>query len=162
MATYKPLQSILLTSATSTVTFSGIDQQYTDLVLVAKPIFTTASNVNIRVNGDTGSNYSDTYLYGDGTSTYTTRDNNSTLMYFSGTSVGVTTANRDNGIAHFMNYSNTTTFKTSISRNGGRTVEAWVNLWRSTAAISSITFFCQGASNYLTGTIFTIYGIAAA
>jgi hypothetical protein len=65
-------------------------------------------------------------------------------------------------ISNIMNYSNTTTFKTSISRNGVRTTEAFVNLWRSTAAISSITFFCQGASNYLTGTIFTIYGIAAA
>jgi hypothetical protein len=65
-----------------------------------------------------------------------------------------------------MNYSNTTTYKTALNRSnqaaGG--VDATVGLWRSTAAIDTIRFYANtnGSQNFLTGSTFTLYGIAAA
>jgi hypothetical protein len=160
--TYVALDKVTVGTATATVTFSSIPQGYTDLVLVATPIFSTAANVNIRINGDTGSNYSDTYLTGNGTTAGSARDSNQSLIYFSGTSVGVTTANRDNGIAHFMNYSNTTTNKSVLLRYNqpGQIVVAMAALWRNTAAITSISLIAS-TGNLDVGSTFSLYGIAA-
>jgi hypothetical protein len=64
-----------------------------------------------------------------------------------------------------MNYSNTTTYKTTLSRDGNvnqSVVESSVGLWRSTAAINIITMGDFGASTMAAGTTATLYGIAAA
>jgi hypothetical protein len=61
------------------------------------------------------------------------------------------------------NYSNTTTFKTFLSRTNVASdrVEALVGLWRSTSAITSITLYC-GSNSFVTGSTFTLYGILKA
>jgi hypothetical protein len=63
-----------------------------------------------------------------------------------------------------MNYSNTTTYKTIISRgdNPGFLVIALANLWRSTSAINIITMVSETGNNFVTGSTFTLYGITAA
>lgn len=62
-----------------------------------------------------------------------------------------------------MNYANTTTYKTTITRanvsNTGALTREIVGLWASTAAINSITFMY---ATFSVGTIITIYGIKAA
>jgi hypothetical protein len=67
-------------------------------------------------------------------------------------------------IINVMNYANTTTYKTSISRgnNSANRVRAYVALWRNTAAITSIQIITNGAINFATGSTFTLYGIASA
>ena len=62
-----------------------------------------------------------------------------------------------------MNYSNTTTYKTTLGRgsNVATDVEAIVGLWRNTAAITSITVAPSGG-NMKTGTVLSLYGIKAA
>ncbi len=60
-----------------------------------------------------------------------------------------------------MNYSNTTTYKTFISRSGNGTggfANSTVNLWRSTAAITTVYLFAAGGS-LDAGTTATLYGI---
>jgi hypothetical protein len=70
-------------------------------------------------------------------------------------------------IMDIENYSNSTTYKTTLSRinNAGGTTgvgaEANVGLWRSTAAITSITIGGQ-TGNLSTGSTFTLYGIKGA
>ena len=160
-ATYEPIATNTLGAGANTVTFSSIPQSYTDLVCVISNLKVTSDTdgVGMYYNGSTASNYSYTYIdRGPGSSRGSNQGG--TGNYFSWASTRSATPGIV--ISNIMNYSNTTTFKTSISRNGVGTTEAFVNLWRQTSAISSITFFCQGASNYLTGTVFTIYGIAAA
>ena len=68
----------------------------------------------------------------------------------------VTIAQGMNSITHFMNYSNTTTYKTLLTRanNANNGVNAEVNLWRSTAAITSISI-----NSLKAGTTFNLYGI---
>ena len=64
-----------------------------------------------------------------------------------------------------MNYSNSTTYKTVISRGGNAAtwVTTNVGLWRNTAAITSVKVFASDASsNMNSGSTFTLYGIAAA
>ena len=73
-ATYVPLASTTLSSDTGSVTFSSISSSYTDLVIIMSVQGNTGgtaqgSNTNfLRFNGDTASNYSYTYLSGNGTS----------------------------------------------------------------------------------------------
>ena len=64
-----------------------------------------------------------------------------------------------------MNYANTTTYKTVLSRDAlnnasDGAVEAFVGLWRSTSAINTIQIK-PDSGNFNTGT-FSLYGILAA
>jgi hypothetical protein len=115
--------------------------------------------MTVQLNSDTGTNYSITRLYGDGSAASSDRfstQNYLDLGYFQG--------NLNNtSIIQFMNYSNTTTFKTILNRwNTPALVAALVGLWRSTAAITSIKLFNSTAVNLKSGTTFTLYGILKA
>ena len=155
-ATYTPIATTTLGSNQSTISFTNISGSYTDLVIIFSGIESTNDFNLLRFNGDTGSNYSHTEIYGDGSSAQSGRGTNRTTMYFGR---GQTTAN--NKILHLMNYSNTTTYKTILSRNNSDSTGAFANLWRSTSAITSIEF-SRGGGTYNTGTTVSIYGIAAA
>ena len=71
-------------------------------------------------------------------------------------------------IVDMMNYSNTTTFKTSLERASNSigaslgSVISWVFLYRSTNAITSLYFTGSSGSSIQVGTTITLYGIAAA
>jgi hypothetical protein len=160
-STYTPLATNTLGSATSSVTFSSIPQGYTDLVLVDNVKSASGagdSELDVRFIGDSGSNYSTTFLYGNGSSASSGRTSNQSYIYISRTdeTAGL-------GISHFQNYSNNTTYKTVLSRgNSTAYVFAWVGLWRNTNAITSMTLTRNGGLNFATGSTFTLYGIAAA
>ena len=164
-ATYEKIASQTLASATNTLTFSSISNTYTDLVLIANTIIASGSGFpecSLRFNSDTGANYSNTYLLGTGSAAVSGRGSNFTYAdcgYLSANS-----GNPNTRIINIMNYANTTTNKTVISRgssDNGAQVIAYANLWRSTSAISSVTVFTQ-SGNYAIGSTFTLYGIKAA
>jgi hypothetical protein len=165
--TYKPIATQTLGSAAASVTFSSIPATYTDLILIfngGKSL--VGSSVDFRFNSDSGSNYSFTELYGNGSSAGSSRVSNVTygsLAYNNVPDSGLTSTI----IMNIMNYSNTTTNKTAVSRNGqiGTTYPgtgAIVNLWRSTTAINTITLSNSSAADFVTGSTFTLYGIKAA
>jgi hypothetical protein len=156
-ATYEPIATTTLGSAQATVTFSSISGSYTDLVLVISAV-AGGGSVRVELNADSATNYSRTFLVGDGSSATSGRSSNASLFYLT-----AGTSNPSATIAHFMNYSNTTTFKTIISRgnDANSATIANVNLWRSTSAINSIKLTAE-TGNISTGSTFTLYGIAAA
>jgi hypothetical protein len=162
-ATYEPIATNTLGSAAASVTFSSISGSYTDLVLItstASDISSGQGHILCRFNSDSGSNYSVTYLYGTGSSAVSGRDINQTGAFIGRheeTEFGT-------GITHIQNYANTTTYKTVLSRGGiaGQILIAYANTWRSTAAITSITLTPNAASNFDSGSTFTLYGIKAA
>jgi len=161
-ATYEKIATTTLGSAAATVTFSSISGSYTDLVLIINGGNTTGNYATaFRFNGDTGSNYSVTRMYGNGTSANSDRASNQSYIYL--LSAG---QNNLNGvqIINIQNYSNSTTYKTTISRSNtaGNTVGAEVGLWRSTAAITSIVLAPEFSVNWLSGSTFTLYGILKA
>lgn len=158
-STYTPITTTTVSgSAVANVTWSSISSAYTDLIIVTNLLTTSGGNgVGIQFNGDTGSNYSFTYMYGNGSSAASGRASSQTNGQID------RTAANGAGITHIMNYSNTTTYKTFVSRgNTGGEVFAWVNLWRSTSAINSIKLFCNDGSNFSVGSQLTLYGILAA
>jgi hypothetical protein len=113
------------------------------------------------MNGDSGTNYSSTTLKGNGSSASSARLSNINRIVFDadGASTSITNVN----VINFQNYANTTTNKTVVGRSSDATygTAAIVGLWRSTAAITSITIGIDG-HNFITGSTFTLYGIAAA
>lgn len=158
-STYTPIATTTLSSAAPTVTFSSISGTYTDIVLVANVTNAVGDdNFLLTLNGDTGSNYSVTRLYGDGSTVSSSRATSQTIAQIGGFGTTVTTIR-----ANIMGYSNTTTYKTILTRNdrGTNYAGATVDLWRSTAAVTSILISTSG-SNFSIGSTFTLYGITAA
>lgn len=165
-ATYYPIATTTVSgTSTTNITFSSISGSYTDLFLVINGGLTQTDNIVFQVNGDTGSNYSATTLDGNGTSAGSNRQSNASRFYFDQS--GYPTANAFNLVlnVNFMNYSNTTTYKTILGRTGNAAsgTAAGVALWRSTAAITSIKIASSvGSYTFISGTTATIYGITAA
>ena len=170
-STYTPIATYTLGSDVTSYTISSIPTTYTDLILIG--VFNTDSVVNLMTfqvgNGsvDTGSNYSYTALVGNGSSASSNRYSSQTTGFISHTQGGTTTAGGVNFLSHFQNYSNTTTYKTVLTRANQvdasyPAVEANVNLWRSTSAINVIKLAQTGGAVIKAGSTFTLYGIAAA
>lgn len=158
--TYEPISTQTLGTATSTITFSSIPATYTDLILITIG-FAGADYYNVQFNSDSGTNYSRTLLFTSGASAESARNSNIAQVY--GTT-GTSSTNLGTSIHHINNYSNTTTNKTVIRRGGlDNTVSPQLEagLWRSTAAINTITL-TAGSGNFGIGSTFTLYGIKAA
>ena len=155
MSTYTPIASQTLGSAAASVTFSSIPQGYTDLVLVWNGTPASDDAITLQFNDDTGSNYSHTRILGDGSSAISQRGSNNTSSI-----VGLTSSGSINTvIIQIQNYSNSTTYKTLLSRANNTTgyMGAFVSLWRNTNAITKIKVL--SAVNYNTGSTFSLYGI---
>ena len=160
-STYTPIATQTLGSSATSVTFSSIPSTYTDLIIVANVNCPTrAANVGCQYNGDTSANYSWTRLYGTGSSAVSSRATSQVRSDF-----GIA-GNTDWStlICQIQNYSNTTTYKTGLGRGNFAAgyVSAFVNLWSSTAAISSIKLLNEFNENFAAGSTFTLYGIKAA
>ncbi len=162
--TYEPIATNTLGSAASSVTFSSISGSYTDLVLVCVAKGASAQSMRMQFNGDTATNYSTTNLFADiggspsaSSSRYTT-ESSIRPGYVQN---GISTTDFTPCIIQLQNYSNSTTYKTILSRSD-KAVNATVGLWRNTSAITSIVLFPAGSVNFISGSTFTLYGISAA
>ena len=160
--TYVPLATQTLGSATASVTFSSISGAYTDLVLVVNGTLSSGGYIDsyVRFNSDSGTNYSRTYLFGDGGSTVSGRNSAATGLGF----VYMNSTDRAAIVINIMNYANATTYKTATTRTtapgSGGVTAAYVGLWRNTAAITTIEIVT--GNTFAIGSTFTLYGIAAA
>lgn len=157
--TYALINSSTPGTDTTTITFSSIPSTFTDLVLIVTGTLTSTNDLALRFNSDSGSNYSRTWMYGDGSVAGSGRQtNNSAILpfYMSGSVQG-------NSIIHIMDYSNSTTNKTVLNRPNrpDNAVYAMVQLWRSTSAINSITLSSIGSESIKAGSTFFLYGIQA-
>jgi hypothetical protein len=170
-STYAPIATTTLGSATASYTFSSIPSTYTDLILIYQ---TRASSQNVyidvvgQINGDTGSNYQYMYLSGSGSAAQSGRTATDTRMVFDANGAPWNSYWAI-GQVNFMDYANTTTYKTVISRagNSGGTsggTDLVANIWRNTSAINSIKVQLYNSPTYSldAGSTFTLYGITAA
>lgn len=160
--TYEKIATTTLSSATATVTFSSISGAYTDLVAICNFGASSAGqDFAFTINGDTGTNYSGTRIRGNGTSASSDRYSNTARLVVDTT--GVSTTLQATDIINIQNYSNTTTYKTVLCRANDASIstEAQAALWRSTAAVTSLSF-AMTSGNLLSGSTFTLYGILKA
>lgn len=158
-STYTPIATTTVGTATPSVTFSSVPGTYTDLVVVVNGTTAASVGLALRFNGDTGSNYSNTYLGGTGSAAISGRATSTTIGRFGNINTSNTT-----GVANIQNYSNATTYKTTLGRSSSTDYAiTYVNLWRSTAAITSVTVISDDlGTNFAVGTTFSLYGIKAA
>jgi hypothetical protein len=158
-STYDKIATHTLASATNSYTFSSIPSTYTDLILIVDGEVSVAAACYLQYNSDTATNYSFTYLYGSGTTASSGRSSSVAQIF-----AGDLTTTRGTTITQIQNYSNATTYKTSLSRDSaaGIAAAATVGLWRSTSAINAIKVYADASRTFSIGSTFTLYGIKAA
>jgi hypothetical protein len=164
-ATYEPIATTTLGSAASTITFSSIPSTYTDLRIVLVTVTSTTNYPRLRYNSDSGANYSDTYLYGNGSSATSGRNTGNTKIVVpqgGSTSTTVPTFFTYDIFSYAGSTNKTCLITCQTDQNGSGNVERNVGLWRSTSAITTIELGLDNAGNYNSGTTATLYGIKAA
>ena len=158
-ATYEPIATTTVGSATATVTFSSVSSSYTDIVIIFNGAITTGLEAfGIRANNDSGANYSRVVLAGNGSTASSFTETNAT-----NSGMGIIHTDNSSTIIHIQNYSNATTYKTFLSRGNApsSTSRISVGLWRNTSAINRLDFVAN-SSTFIAGSTFTLYGIKAA
>ena len=160
--TYDKIATTTLGSSAASITFSSIAASWTDLRLVMTTTTSTGSITELQFNGDTGTNYSNTVLYGDGTSAYSSNLTTNNFIY---TYAGSTATIPVFYTIDIFSYAGST-YKTALltgsgDGNGSGRVANIVGLWRSTSAITSVTVL-PNSGTYSTGTTATLYGIKSA
>jgi hypothetical protein len=160
-ATYIALAEVVLGSSDSSITFSSIPATYRDLVVTINGKTTGNADIGLRLNGDSGSNYSFVYMGGSGSGSGASGAAGSqtsiVLDAYFWRSTEISTC-----IAHIMDYSATDKHKTVLSRNNvaGGGVDAFANRYASTSAITSVEVRTT-ANAFDTGTVIGLYGIVS-
>jgi hypothetical protein len=145
----------------STFTFSSIPSTYTHLQVRASWLNSANSNNWFRLNGDTGANYAGHELGGDGSSAYASAyssNSEGALFAYASTSTAAGVA-----VIDILDYNDTNKFKTTRTlsgqdRNGSGLIALRSSLWRSTSAVTSLTFYSQSGS-FSQYSSFALYGI---
>ena len=164
-----------LGSATSTVTFSSIPADYTHLQIRASyqtsRVTYPLDKIFIRFNSDSGSNYSCHNLKGDGSSASSGAENSTQIVDADSSSTTAASGGETYGglVMDILDYANTNKYKTTramvgfdtngtVAGYGGR-ISNLSGSWRSTSAITSITFTIDNAANFSVDSKFALYGM---
>lgn len=166
---FEPIATTLAGSGgVSSITFSSIPQTYTHLQLRGIVRSTSAGtgwgdNVDLRFNGDTGTNYNRMLLQGDG-ALLAGSTSSSTLVRITVSPRASTTANVFTSfVVDIIDYKNTNKFKQIVSLSGGDgngsgTVFFIQGYWKDLNAISSISLLPE-ANNFAQYSRFSLYGV---
>ena len=162
--TYDLIDSQVLGSSASEVTFSSIPGDWRDLILVVTKVKAVNSVApSLRFNGDTGTNYSRVSMQGRaGNQAVSNSGTLNTLALNSDDSVGA--GGDATYIIQILDYAQTDKHKSLLSRSGQYTTQtnfvyALAGRWASTSAITSVTFRTF-TDAFAAGVTFHLYGIA--
>lgn len=156
-STYTPLANITLGTSAASVTFSSISGSYRHLVLVVNgKCLTGNTDMYIRFNSDTGTNYPGVRMAGNGSSTSSDTANTTAMR------AGFISNSDTTQILNVMDYSATDKHKTVLIRSNqiSSSLSAEAGRWANNAAITSLTVL-TGGYNFDTGTTMSLYGIAS-
>jgi len=174
---FESISTVTVGTATTTVTFSSIPATFTHLQIRASLQTERATyplnKIFWRFNSDTASNYSSHAVYGDGSSATSAVENTTAISGFDNFSTNTGNSSEVYGvlIMDILDYANTSKYKTSralsgfdvngtIATYGGR-VGLTSGNWRSTSAITSVTFTVDNAANFSADSKFALYGVKA-
>jgi hypothetical protein len=152
------------------ITFTGIPQTYTDLLVKVSTRSTSATvigYVNVRFNSDTGNNYSYKAVGGTGSITFN-NDSTSGSSIFTVTAGNSSTSNTfGNAEIYIPNYASANYKSVSIDGVGeNNATEAYTQLvagiWSSTSAITSIQLSdIFGSANFAQYSTAYLYGVTS-
>jgi hypothetical protein len=165
------LETTLISSNTSSVSFSSLgsysDYKHLQVRFTARNSITTSGAINLRINSDSGSNYTLHYLSGSNSAVSNFASTSQTQMR-AGLIIpsdGVTN-NFGPSVVDLLEFGNTSKKKTVRSFYGthdgvgaSNVIEVSSGLWNSTSAITSLTFTPPGSGNFVSGSRFSLYGI---
>ena len=151
--TYTPLATVTLGSSAASVTFSSIPATYRDLILVIKGGPTTSDDLTVKLNSDSGANYSRVYALGNGTGTSSGADSSGGFGAFA-------TGTNNTIILQFMDYSATDKHKTVLSRFSSTEQYAGMiaGRWANTAAVTTIGLTVT-STTFASASTFSLYGV---
>lgn len=170
---FESIASTVLSSPSSSITFSSIPQDYTSLQLrvMARYNMAVTERLALRINGDTSANSYVTHrIDGDGANVSavgTPSGSLTEIICFNALTGASATANVFGvAILDFHNYTSTTQNKTvraffGNDRNGAGTIGLSSGLFLSTSAITSLTLIYSPYS-FVENTTVSLYGIKAA
>jgi hypothetical protein len=163
------LATVSLTTATSSIVFSGIPADYTHLQIRGTIIGSATSWVRMQINSDTASNYSMHELRGNGSSATAAAALTADHMW-----LGLTTSSSypTSFVTDLLDYRNTSKLKVARSlyaqdQNGagqtGLTSAVWFKAGSGVTsdAITSLTFLINGG-NFNANSQIALYGIKVA
>lgn len=167
--TYTLISSNVLGSSAASVTFTSIPSTYTDLVLRVSARADAGLNLrgmNITFNSDTATNYSATWLVGDGAAATSSRESSVTSLKRGVDANGnSSTANTFSSVEIYIpSYTVSinkpiSSFSTTENNSTTAYATASANLWRNSATISSIQISVVTSGNFVSGSSFYLYGI---
>ena len=164
---YESIATTTLGSAASSIQFSSISQDYKHLQLRCLTK-TSASGapyaMQIRFNGDTGTNYAYHRLIGSGSAASavgTTGAAQASLNYMP---TATETSVFAGGVVDILDYTNTNKYTVhrtlgGYDANGSGYVTFFSGVWLNTAAVTSITVISESGTNLATGSTIALYGI---
>ena len=168
---YVPIQTYTLTSNASSITFSNIPQNYTDLLLrfsARSSNAGTQSQFKIRFNSDSGSNYIRREIAGYGSTVNSFNATTTAFEYIYISANTGTSSTFSNGEAYIPNYTGSSSKSFSINNvqeNNDSTnnyLALMAGRWTGTAAVTTIELIEQNSGNFVSGSTFTLYGIGGA
>lgn len=161
--------SVVSGSTTTTISFTSISGAYTTLMIqltARADEATTADNMKVQFNGDTGSNYDGQYVEVISGQAIT-RNMNTTNMQIGEVMCASAPANSAwVGTLWIPNYTDTTFWKGIQSQGGGDYVSNSIDestggsgQWKSTAAVTRIDLIAPASSHWVAGTHARLFGI---
>jgi hypothetical protein len=164
---YESIATVTVGSGGSaTIEFTSIPATYTHLQLRGIVKCTTNDDdLGLRFNSDSATNYDGHRVYGSGSSASADSSITKSQWDFAGRT-GSGTSNFGVSVIDILDYANTNKYKTTRAlygrdSNGSGWAMFSSGLWRSTSAITSITFVPSGG-NFAQYTQFALYGIKGA
>ena len=160
VSTYVPLATITLSSTDKEIVFSSIPAGYRDLIVVYNAkVVSSSGTCWIRLNGDTGTNYSDVVMYGTGSGSGVSNARTSQTVAYAGP-VNTTDSMV---IAQVMDAGASDKHKTILVRENRPA--SWVGAraarWANNAQVSSITVSNDSPANFTIGSTFSLFGVEA-
>ena len=162
---YESIQTVSLGANQTTITLSSIPSTYTHLqvrALFRTSIGTNNWDLRIRMNSDTGSNYTHHSIRGDGSSA--NAEGNASQVYMWINRAAPSDANIFGvAVIDILDYTNTNKYTTMRAlsgqdRNGAGQITLNSGLWMNTAAVNTLTF-TLASGDFTQYSQFALYGI---
>jgi hypothetical protein len=160
--TFELISTTLVGSAVASVSFTLTSAQqaaykHLQLRLTGQPVANGAT-MWVQFNGDNASNYNHHYLYGNGSTVTSGNGATANGVLVGGVSGFGNTIFMD-AVMDILDVQSTSKNKTTRCLSGSSTeIDLASGLWRSTAAISSLTVYFTG-TNVNTNSRFSLYGV---
>jgi hypothetical protein len=160
--TYEKIATTTLGSAAASIDFTSIAATFTDLRIVFVGNYSTASRLGLGFNSDTGSNYSNTRITGDGAAVASSRSTSAAYILAGLSDISQLHTYQIDIFSYAGSTFKTCLINLSADNNGSGYQLNEVGLWRSTSAITAINIKTYDATTIAAGSIATLYGIKAA